>query len=196
MTLLYSTKRDPTCQPITYQDFQAQKKTLQAFRPSIHSSLYELQMTDETLQAIQTFRNTNQWPQTIPRQDQAYYTTMIDKLFQDKNKVVWVRLNDFSYPRTALYLPTRYWKEAMCKTHDSILGGHNAAHKTYLKISTSYFWPKMKQDIECHQNFCLRCQQRKKSTNKRTPFGATPNSGTSKPPDSCRSFWPNAHSGQ
>jgi hypothetical protein len=112
-------------------------------------------MQDEILQGIQMFRNTNQWPQSIPRQDQAYYTAIIDKLFQDKNKVVWVRLNDFNYLRTALYLPTRYRKEAMCEAHDSILRGHNAAHKTYLKISISYFWPKMRQDIERHQAFCL-----------------------------------------
>jgi Integrase zinc binding domain len=99
---------------------------------------------------------------------------MIDKLFQDKNKVVWLRLNDFNYPRTALYLPSRYRKEAMCEVHDSIVGGHNAAHKTYLKISTSYFWPKMRQDIEHHQAFCLQCQQRKKYTNKRTPLVPLP----------------------
>jgi hypothetical protein len=40
---------------------------------------------------------------------------MIDKLFQDKNKIVWVRQNNFNYPRTALYLPMRYRKEAMCE---------------------------------------------------------------------------------
>jgi Integrase zinc binding domain len=142
--------------------------SIYAFDP-FQADLYDLQMQD-----IQTFRNTNQWPQTIPKQDQAYYTAMIEKLFQDKNKLVWVRLNDFIYPRMALYLPTRYRKEDMCEAHDSILGGHNAAHKTYIKISTSYFWPKMRQDIERHQNFCLRCQQRKKSTNKRTPLAPLP----------------------
>jgi len=61
----------------------------------------------------------------------------------------------------------------MCEAHDSIIGGHNATHKTYLKISMSYFWPKMRQDSECHQNYCLRCQQRK-STNKRTPLAPLP----------------------
>jgi hypothetical protein len=62
----------------------------------------------------------------------------------------------------------------MCEAHDSILGGHNATHKTYLKISSSYYWPKMIQDIEKHKNFCLRCQQRKKSTNKRNPLAPLP----------------------
>jgi hypothetical protein len=109
--------------------------------------LYKLQMQDKILQGIQTFRNTNQWPPTIPKQDQAYYTAMIEKLFQDKNKIVWVGLNKFIYPRTLLYLPTKYRKEAMCEAHNSILGGHNVAHKTYIKISTSYFWPKIRQDI-------------------------------------------------
>jgi len=83
------------------------------------ANLYELQMQDEILQGIQTFRNTNQCPQATPKQDQAYYMAMINKLFQDKNKVVWVRLNDFKYPRTALNLPTRYRKEAMCEAHNS-----------------------------------------------------------------------------
>jgi hypothetical protein len=126
--------------------------SISAFDP-FQADLYELQMKDEILQGVQTFRNTNQWPPTIPKQDCSYYTAMIDKLFQDKNKVVWV--SDFNYPRMALYLPSRYRKEAMCEAHDSILGGHNAAHKTYLKISTSYFWPKMRQDFEHHQKFCL-----------------------------------------
>jgi hypothetical protein len=39
------------------------------------ADLCELQMQDEILQGIQTFRNTNQWPQNIPKQDQWYYTT-------------------------------------------------------------------------------------------------------------------------
>jgi Integrase zinc binding domain len=108
------------------------------------TDLYDLQMQDEVLQDIQMFRNTNQWPQSVSKPDRAYYTSMIDKVFQDINKVVWVRLSDFNYPRTALYLPSRYRKEAMCEAHDSIVGGHNATHKTYLKISMPYFWPKMR----------------------------------------------------
>jgi IS30 family transposase len=95
-------------------------------------------------------------------------------MFQDKNKVIWVRLTDYNYPQTALYLLAKYCKEAMCEAHDSIFRGHNATPKTYLKISTSYYWPKMLQDIEKHKHFCLRCQQRKKSNNKKTPLGPLP----------------------
>jgi hypothetical protein len=69
--------------------------SISAFDP-FQADLYDLQMQDEILQGIQTFQNSNQWPPTIPKQDQAYYTAMIEKLFQDKNKIVWVRPNDFN----------------------------------------------------------------------------------------------------
>jgi len=123
---------------------------------------------------LQNFRGKNIWPPHIYKQDQAYYKILLERVFQDKNKLVWARLDDFKYPRTALYLPARYRKEAMCKAHDGVFGGHNAPHKTYLKISTSYFWPKMRQDIERHLSYCLPCQQQKKSTNKRTPLAPLP----------------------
>ncbi len=55
----------------------------------------------------------------------------------------------------------------MCEAHGSIFGGHNATQKTYLKISTFYYWPKMFPGIEKHKNFC---QQQKTSTYKKTPL--------------------------
>ncbi len=39
--------------------------SISAFDP-FKADLYDLQMQDDILQGIQTFRNTNQWPQTIP----------------------------------------------------------------------------------------------------------------------------------
>jgi len=44
----------------------------------------------------------NEWPQNLPKQDRIYFKNLAEKAFQDKNKVVWVRLEDFNYPRTAL----------------------------------------------------------------------------------------------
>jgi len=147
--------------------------SISAFDP-FQAELYDLQIQDDNLQMLQTGMTKNEWPPNISNQDKSYYETLAERAFQDKNKVVWVRLNDFNYPQTALYLTSRYRKEAMWEAHDGIFRGHNAVHKTYLKISTSYFWPKMRQDIERHQNYCLRCQQQKKSTNKWTPLAPLP----------------------
>jgi RNase H-like domain found in reverse transcriptase len=88
--------------------------SIAAFDP-FQSDLYELQMQDDDLQILQTFMTKNEWPPNLPKQDQIYFKNLAEKAFQDKNKVVWIRLEDFNYPRTALYLPSRYRKEAMCE---------------------------------------------------------------------------------
>jgi hypothetical protein len=36
------------------------------------------------------------------------FQTLASWDFQEKNKVVWVRLTDFIYPKNALYLPKKY----------------------------------------------------------------------------------------
>jgi hypothetical protein len=120
---------------------------------------------------------------------------MIDKLFQDKNKVVWVRLSDFIYPRTALYLPSRYQRGHVrssrqhfgrtqcCSQNISqnlnilLLAEDEAGHQTS---------PKFLSTMPATQEF-------HKQTNS---TGAPPYSGSSKPTDSHGPFWPNAHSRQ
>jgi len=147
--------------------------SISAFNP-FQADLYNLQMQDDDLQMLETFMTKDEWPPNLPKQDRIYFKNLAKKVFQDKNKVVWVRLNDFNYPWTALYLPAWYRKEAMCRAYDGIYGGHNATHKTYLKISTSYYWPKIIQDIEKRKNFDLCCKQQKKTTNKKTPLALLP----------------------
>jgi hypothetical protein len=59
---------------------------ISAFDP-FQADLYDLQM-------LQTFMTKNVWPSNLTKQDQIYYKTLAERAFQDKNKVVWVRLND------------------------------------------------------------------------------------------------------
>jgi hypothetical protein len=63
--------------------------SISAFDP-FQADLYNLQMQDEVLQMLQTFKTNNQWPPHLSKQDHAYYKILTDKVFQDKNKVVWV----------------------------------------------------------------------------------------------------------
>jgi len=71
--------------------------SISAFDP-YQADLYDLQMQDEDLQMLQNEEVASQLTKARP------YKTLAERAFQDKNKVVWVRLNDFNYPRTALYL--------------------------------------------------------------------------------------------
>jgi len=77
------------------------------------------------------------------QEEHNYYLAMKEKVFQDKNRIIWVGLIDCNYPRTALYLPEQYHKQAFCEAHDSIFRGHNTMLKTYLKVTSSYFWQKV-----------------------------------------------------
>jgi Integrase zinc binding domain/Integrase core domain len=95
-------------------------------------------------------------------------------MFHDKDNVLWVRLMDYKYPRTALLLPKRYQKEALCEAHSSIFRGHDANLKTYMKILSSYYWPGLFKDVKTHVQTCLTCQQRKCSNLKPMPLHPLP----------------------
>jgi Integrase zinc binding domain len=116
--------------------------TISAFNP-FQADLFNLQMQDAHLQMLQNFMSKNKWPPHFSKQDCNNFQNRADKAFKKK----WWSEYD-SLTSITLYLPSKFCKEAMCEAHDIIFGGHNANQKMYLKISTSYYWPKMIQDIE------------------------------------------------
>jgi hypothetical protein len=72
-----------------------------------------------------------------------------------------------SIPELLFWLPQFYRKDALCEAHDQIFAGHNAAQKSYLKLTSSYYGPNVYSHILKHTQTCLRCQQRKLSRNKK-----------------------------
>jgi hypothetical protein len=70
--------------------------------------LKELQRADVSLQRMNHFRVNGQWSPDIPKSEVKYLQNLAIKLFQDAHIVVWIRLDDYKYPRTALYLPEKY----------------------------------------------------------------------------------------
>ncbi len=98
-----------------------------------------LQCQDQDLQAIFQFLKTGHWHFSLSKHKIRVLAMLAPKVFFDKNKLAWIRLEDHKYPRMALWLPEYYRKEALCETHESIFAGHNAALKSYIKLNTSYF---------------------------------------------------------
>jgi hypothetical protein len=72
----------------------------------------------------------------MPKSESNYLQALDTKLYQDAHGV-WIRLDDYKYPRTALYLPEKYRKLALCEAHNHQFGGHNAALKMYVRLSSS-----------------------------------------------------------
>jgi hypothetical protein len=63
--------------------------SINAFDP-FQANLYNLQLDDETLQMLQNFRSKNEWPPHLSKQDQSYYKILMERVFQDRNKLVYV----------------------------------------------------------------------------------------------------------
>jgi hypothetical protein len=88
-------------------------------------------------------------------------------------------LADYKYPRTALLLSKKYQKEALCEAHNSIFGGHDANLKTYMKISSSYYWPGLFRDVKTHISLPHLSAKKTFQPQAKT-VAASANSGTTK----------------
>jgi Integrase zinc binding domain/RNase H-like domain found in reverse transcriptase len=149
---------------------QPQVSAFDPFTPDLQL----LQRQDNKLQAIFNFLKNGTWYDSISKQTIRMLAAIAPKVFFDKNKLAWIRLEDHNYPRTTLWLPERYRKEALCETHDSMFAGHNAALKSYIKLTTSYYWPTVYSHVLKHTQTCLRCQQRKTTKPKNQPLAPLP----------------------
>ncbi len=89
----------------------------QCFDP-FQPDLIDLQRADIDLQRMNHFPIHGQWQPDVPKADAKYLQNLAIKLFQDSHNVVWIRLDDYKYPRTALYLTEKYCKMVLCKAHN------------------------------------------------------------------------------
>jgi hypothetical protein len=83
------------------------------------------------------FRMKGEWPAHVTKADANYLQTLATKLYQDAKIIVWIRLDDYKYPRTALSLPEKFHKMALCEAHSYQFCSHNAALKTYIRLTFS-----------------------------------------------------------
>ena len=61
-------------------------------------------------------------------------------------------------------------QDIISEFHDTVIGGHLGAAKTYEKVRRSFYWINMKNDIEAFVKSCDACQRAKRRTTK--PPGA------------------------
>jgi hypothetical protein len=77
-------------------------------------------------------------------------------------------------PEQHYTLLKKFRKMARCEAHNHQFGSHNAALKTYICLTSSYYWPRIYSDILRHTKTSLRCQRRKSSTDKPPPLQPLP----------------------
>jgi len=70
--------------------------------------------------------------------EQRQLLPLTNSLFLD-SKAVWIRLTYENYPRTALWLPKIYRKQAICEVHGTIISGHDALKKDVSQVNQHLF---------------------------------------------------------
>ena len=122
---------------------------------------------------LKFFHEKGAWPAGTSNADIRKLQPLLSNFFV-RDGCIWIRLSDFERQRTALFLPYKFRKRAMCEAHGSTLAGHDALNKTYIRITDSYFWPGIRADIRNHVQSCLQCQLRKKIMPKPVPLHPLP----------------------
>ena len=123
-------------------------------------TLAQEQSVDPDLIKLRHFHEKGFWPLHTSKSDIIRLKPLLTRFFV-RDGCVWIRLTDFERQRTALFLPVKFRKRALCDAHGSLLTGHDAVTKTYIRITDSYYWPGIKTDIQKHITSCLQCQIRK-----------------------------------
>ncbi len=120
---------------------------------------------------------------------------LLRRMFHDKVRNLWVRLTDYKYPRTALLLPKKYQKEALCEAHNSIFGGHDANLKTYENLIVILLARIVQGCQEARPNL-PHLSAKKTVHHQANATTAAANSGTPKLEDPCRFIRAHVDSGQ
>ena len=136
-------------------------------------TLAQEQSVEPDIIKLKYFHEKGAWPAGTSKSEIQRIKPLLDKFFV-REGCIWIRLHDFERQRTALFLPSKFRKRAMCEAHGSLLTGHDAVNKTYIRITDSYFWPGIKTDIQKHINACLQCQLRKTVKPKPVPLQPLP----------------------
>ncbi len=99
------------------------------------------------------------WKQAIYKTWPQNYTRMLTELSGSDWTITNILKLHFTCPRNIAN-----WHSVKCSIYQ--FGGHNAALKTYIHLTSSYFWPKIYLEVLKHTKTCLCCQQRKMSAAK------------------------------
>ncbi|XP_064407972.1 protein NYNRIN-like [Latimeria chalumnae] len=74
------------------------------------------------------------------------------------------------WPQTVWVVPQQLCQEMIYSVHDTPTGGHQGEEKTYEKMQTVGWWPRVSRDVRDYCNNCLICVQNNPSPNKKTAF--------------------------
>lgn len=113
------------------------------------------------------------WDRDVMKSEQRndiQIMTYIDKIhdepscdfYLDDDGLVYRKSDDERY-EDRLVVPVKFRKQILKACHDSPLSGHCGTEKTFEKVNSRFFWPKLRSDVKDYVRKCVSCAQRKTS---------------------------------
>uniref|UniRef100_H3B3I4 Gypsy retrotransposon integrase-like protein 1 n=1 Tax=Latimeria chalumnae TaxID=7897 RepID=H3B3I4_LATCH len=103
-----------------------------------------------------------------------------EQYFKEPGQLEWGSVTRSCTPHSAQYAELAAFacaldsvgrrKEMIYSVHDTPTGGHQGEEKTYEKMQTVGWWPRVSRDVRDYCNNCLICVQNNPSPNKKTAF--------------------------
>ena len=132
----------------TRQNPEMKCATILESLPLVYSSLEEHEMSEQLCKDLRQKVTTNS-----PGSEN----------FQIRKNLV--SYNPKGAKRGRWVIPSILWPMLLHYFHDSVLAGHLGAFKTYHKIASNFWWPKMSIEISEYIRKCALCQRAKPAQN-------------------------------
>lgn len=80
---------------------------------------------------------------------------------QDSTPSPWIKVDELYFYKDKIYIPQNSLLKSIIlqEFHKSPVGGHGGVHKTFMRISVSFFWQNMHNDVVAFVKSCITCQQ-------------------------------------
>jgi hypothetical protein len=82
------------------------KPVIAVFDP-FQTNLPTLQREEDYFRKLKHFNKNHHWPPGVSQAEANSLTDVVKRMFLDKDNILWIRLTDYKYPRTALLLPKK-----------------------------------------------------------------------------------------
>ena len=122
--------------------------------------LAQEQRKDPLIRDIRRFLLNRGQPQNPTPERVAVIQRYVRECFIE-NDLVWRRSSTLGKQRTVIFAPKSLVPAILQDAHGHLLTGHDGINKTRMRISNTYYWPFMNQDIANHILTCHRCQLRR-----------------------------------
>ena len=138
------------------------------------SDMVRAQSNTADLDQLRKFRVLGKYPPHISASLQKRLSNVDKQVFVDNEGRYWVRLNTHNNPRAVLWAPDAYRQRIIREAHASPSSGHDGVERALERITTSYWWPFLEDNLTDFIKTCPVCQKKNKTGHQKLPLKSLP----------------------